>query len=133
MTKGARYGAARNPGGAFFTRRRSIMNTIVTKDGLIVDEAVFLHECAYRCALAYVTACASAVLDYVERTTGRRDYEDYSDVVSVEEVQELSRAKSTSEHACKIAADADLMHQLHNCPGLAAFAKDYAGDLLATL
>jgi len=75
MTKGARYGAARNPGGAFFTRRRSIMNTIVTKDGLTVDEAVFLHECAYRCALAYVTACASAVLDYVERTTGRRDYE----------------------------------------------------------
>jgi len=105
---------------------------IITKDGLIVDVAV--HECAYRCALAYVAACASAVLDYVERTTGRCDYEDYSDMVSVEEVQELSRAKSTSEHARKIAADAELMHQLaYNCPGLAAFAKDYAGDLLATL
>ena len=110
------------------------MNTIVTKDGLTVDEAVFLHECAYRCALAYVTACASAVLDYVERTTGRRDYEDYNGVVSLEEVQELSRAKSTSEHARKIAADAELMHQLaYDCPGLAAFAKDYAGDLLTTL
>jgi hypothetical protein len=109
------------------------MNTIVTKNGLIVDTAVLRGECAYRCALAYVAACASAVLDYVERTTGRCDYEDYSHVVSVEEVQELSRAKSTSEHARKIAADTELMHQLHNCPRLVAFAKDHAEYLLATL
>jgi hypothetical protein len=58
----------------------------------------------------------------------------YNGVVSLEEVQELSRAKSTSEHARKIAADAELMHQLaYDCPGLAAFAKDYAEDLLTTL
>jgi hypothetical protein len=81
---------------------------------------------AYRCALAYVAACVLAVLDYVERTTGRRDYEDYTDVVRPEDVQELGRAKSTAEHACKIAANTDLMHQLaHNCPQLAALAKDY--------
>jgi hypothetical protein len=86
---------------------------------------------AYRCALAYVAACASAVLDYVERTTGRCDYNDYSDVVSVEKVQELSRAKSTAEYARKIAADADLMRQLaYNCPQLGVLAKDYVGDLL---
>jgi hypothetical protein len=110
------------------------MNTIITKDGPIVDTAVLLREHAYHCALAYVAACTSAMLDYVERMTGRCDYEDYSDVVSVEEVQELSRAKSTYEHACKIAADAELMHQLHhNCPRLAAFAKDHAEQLLVTL
>jgi hypothetical protein len=86
---------------------------------------------AYHCALAYLAACAFAVLDFVERTTGRRDYEDYNGVVSVEEVQELSRAKSTSEHARKIAADGELMHQLaYDCPGLAAFAKDHVRHLL---
>ena len=108
------------------------MNTIITKDGLIVDTAVLLREHAYHCALAYVTACASAVLDYVERTTGRCDYDDYSDVVSVEKVQELSRAESTAEHARKIVADAGLMHQLHNCPQLVALAKDHAEQLLVT-
>jgi hypothetical protein len=105
---------------------------IITRAGF--DVTAPARECAYHCALAYVAACASAVLDYAERTTGRCDYNDYSDVVSVEEVQELSRAKSTAEHARKIAADAELMHQLaYNCPQLAAFAKDYARDLLATL
>jgi hypothetical protein len=122
-------------GGAGFISKENItMNTIITKDGLIVDTAVLLRERAYRCALAYVAAVVSATLDYVERTTGCCDYDDYSDVVSVEKVQALSRAESTSEHARKIVADAELMHQLqHNCPQLGALAKDFAGDLLATL
>jgi hypothetical protein len=109
------------------------MNTIITKDGLIIDTAVLHRECAYHCALAYLAACMSAVFDYVECTTGRCDYDDYSDVVSVEKVQELSRAKSTGEHARKIAADAELMHQLqHNCPQLVVLAKDHAERLLVT-
>ena len=82
-----------------------------------------------RCALAYVAACVSAVFDYVERTTGRCDYDDYSGLVSVEKVQELSRAKSTGEHARKIVADAELMHQLHNCSQLVVLAKDLAASL----
>jgi len=109
------------------------MNTIIiAKDGLIIDTAVLRYECAYCAALAYVAACVSAVLDYVERTTGRCDYDDYSDVVSVEKVQELSRAKSTGEHARKIAADTGLMHQLHNCPQLVVLAKNHAEQLLVT-
>ena len=109
------------------------MNTIIiAKDGLIIDTAVLRYECAYCAALAYVAACVSAVLDYVERTTGRCDYDDYSSVVSVQTVQALSRAQSTGEHARKIAADAGLMHQLHNCPQLVALAKDHAEQLLVT-
>jgi hypothetical protein len=108
------------------------MNTVITKDGLIIDTAVLRHECAYHCALAYAAACVSAVFDYVERTTGRCDYDDYTGLVSVETVQALSRAKSTGEHARKIAADAGLMHQLHNCPQLAVLAKDHAEQLLVT-
>jgi hypothetical protein len=97
----------------------------------MTSEELAREATAYRCALAYVAACVSAVFDYVERTTGRCDYEDYSDVVSVEEVQELSRAKSTGEHARKIAADAELMHQLaYNCPQLAVLAKDHVEYLL---
>jgi hypothetical protein len=104
---------------------------IITKDGLIVDTEVSLRENAYYCAIAYTAACVSAVLDHVERTTGRRDHDDYSDVVSVETVQELSRAESTGAHARKIAADATLMHQLRDCPELTVLAKSHAEGLLA--
>jgi hypothetical protein len=106
-------------------------NTIITKDDLIIDTAVLRHECAYHCALAYLAACMSAVFDYVECTTGRCDYDDYTGLVSVEKVQALSRAESTGEHARKIVADAGLMHQLqHNCPQLVVLAKDHAKRLL---
>jgi hypothetical protein len=85
------------------------MSIIVTKEGLVIDTAVLHRECAYHCALAYLAACVSAVFDYVERTTGRCDYDDYTGLVSVEKVQELSRTQSIGEHARKIAADAELM------------------------
>jgi hypothetical protein len=105
-----------------------IVNTVITKAGRIIDTANLHRECAF----AYLAACVFAVFDYVERTTGRCDYDDYSGVVSVQTVQELSRAESTAEHARKIIADAELMHQLHNCPLLVTLAEDHAKQLLAT-
>jgi hypothetical protein len=93
-----------------------------------LDVTVPLREYAFHCALAYLTAFGLAIVDHVERVTGRRDHDDYTNLVQPDDpvLQELWHAKSTSEHARKIAADTDLMRQLaRNYPQLAAFAKDY--------
>jgi len=104
------------------------------------DRTVHNHELglttehARQVALAYLVAFVFALLDYVERTTGRRDHEDFSGLVQPEDpiLQELWHAKSTSDEACRLAHDADLMRDIaRDCPGLVAIAEDSAARLLA--
>jgi hypothetical protein len=113
----------------------TVNTTITTKDGYVVDVTTLLRESAVRVALAYFTAFMLAFLDFVERTTGRRDYDDYTGLVQPDDpvLRELWCAKSTSKRAQELAADADLMHRLACHPHLAPMAEDYAERLLATL
>jgi hypothetical protein len=91
-------------------------------------------EHARQVALAYLVAFTFALLDYIERTTGRRDHEDFTGLVQPDDpiMQELWRAKATSDEARQFAHDTELMHSVaRDCPGLAALAEDYATRLLA--
>jgi hypothetical protein len=109
---------------------------IVTRTSHELDVTVPLREYAFHCALAYLTAFGLAIVDHVERVTGRRDHDDYTNLVQPDDpvLQELWHAEFTSEQARKLAVDSDLMHRLARaCPSLAAMAEDYVGHLLVTL
>jgi hypothetical protein len=78
-----------------------------------------------------------ALLNYIERTTGRRDLEDITGLVQPDDpvLQELWHAKSTSDEACRLARDdAFLCSVVSNCPRLVAIAEDlrwaFAGVVL---
>jgi hypothetical protein len=72
------------------------MMNIITRTGFVLDVTDPLRDCAHRCALAYLAAFALALLDYVERTTGRRDHDDYTNLVQPDDavLQALWHAES---------------------------------------
>jgi hypothetical protein len=74
-----------------------------------------------------------AVFDHIERVTGRTDYENFEYVWPENEVvQQLWRAKSTSDQVRKLVADADLIRRLRGT-SLLSCAESYAEQLVATL
>jgi hypothetical protein len=93
-----------------------------------------LRETAFYVALAYLLAFAVALINHVERVTGRRDHKDYRDLMPPDPVcNKLWRAKSTVERARKLAADNDLMcSAARDYPSFAAVAEKLAADLLAS-
>jgi hypothetical protein len=110
------------------------MNTVTPRHDEVSQEFRELgltFECATRVSLAYIFAFALAMFDYVERTTGRTDYEDFAPMWPKDEVaQQIWRAPSTRDRVRKFADDADLMRRLRDIPALVSVAEDYARQLL---
>src|SRR5262245_62045562 len=89
------------------------------------------RECAVRVALAYLYAFMLAMLDHIERVTGRRDYGDFRPVWPEHDVaQQIWRADSTIKQMREVLDDADLMRQLAGTR-LGPIAEDYGARLLA--
>ena len=110
------------------------MNTIASNREWTAD----LRERAGRVSLAYILAFECALHDYVERLLGRSEfkYDDYKDLVLPEDpvLRDLWRAKTTSEHARKLARDTELLRNAaRDMPQLAAIAKDCSERLLASV
>jgi hypothetical protein len=107
------------------------MDTIVAAKN-DYSRAALLRETAVRLALAYFAAFLSALLDHVERVTGRRDYDDYTGLVQPDDpvLQQLWRAGSTSKHARELADDVGLMCVLARDPHLVPMAENLAERLL---
>jgi hypothetical protein len=110
----------------------------VAYDDVVRLRADLEREHTFHVSLAYILAFASALGAHIERLLGRSEfeYDDFKDLISPQDpvLEELWRAKTTSERARELVCDTELLRKAaRDIPQLAAMAKDHSERLLASV